>query len=87
MQAEIIAVGTELLLGDVVDTNGAYLSRAAARLGLAVRHRQTVGDNPQRLKEAIALALSRAEVVILCGGLGNRLRDDWCAAGDARGKS
>lgn len=70
MQAEIIAVGTELLLGDVVDTNGAYLSRAAARLGLAVRHRQTVGDNPQRLKEAIALALSRAEVVILCGGLG-----------------
>ncbi len=70
MQAEIIAVGTELLLGDVVDTNGAYLSREAARLGLSVRHRQTVGDNPQRLKEAIALALSRADVVILCGGLG-----------------
>ncbi len=70
MQAEIIAVGTELLLGDVVDTNGAYLSRQAALLGLSVRHRQTVGDNPERLKEAVALALSRAQVVILCGGLG-----------------
>ncbi len=70
MNAEIIAVGTELLLGDVVDTNSAYLSRQAAALGLAVTHRQTVGDNPRRLREAIELALSRADVVMLCGGLG-----------------
>ncbi len=70
MNAEIIAVGTELLLGDVVDTNSAYLSRQAAALGIAVTHRQTVGDNPARLREAIGLALSRAQIVILCGGLG-----------------
>ena len=71
MNAEIVAVGTELLLGDVVDTNSAYLSRQAASLGLSVTHRQTVGDNPQRLREAIELALSRAQVVLLCGGLGS----------------
>lgn len=70
MQAEIIAVGTELLLGDVLDTNSQYLSCELAALGIGVRHRQTVGDNPQRLKEAIELALSRADVVLLCGGLG-----------------
>jgi len=70
LKAEILAVGTELLLGDVVDTNSAYLSRQAAALGLSVTHRQTVGDNALRLAEAIRLALSRAQVVILCGGLG-----------------
>jgi len=68
--AEILSVGTELLLGDVLDTNATYLSREAARLGLSVLHRQTVGDNPDRLRRAVALALSRADVVMLCGGLG-----------------
>lgn len=70
MRAEIIAVGTELLLGDVVDTNSTYLSRELAALGIAVTHRQTVGDNPQRMRDAVKLALSRADIVVLCGGLG-----------------
>lgn len=70
MRAEIIAVGTELLLGDVMDTNSTHLSRELAMLGVAVTHRQTVGDNPKRMREAVDLALSRADVVVLCGGLG-----------------
>ena len=70
MQAEIIAVGTELLLGDVLDTNSRHLSQELALCGISVHHRQTLGDNPARLKEAIELALSRADVVVLCGGLG-----------------
>ncbi|MBQ4617313.1 MAG: competence/damage-inducible protein A [Clostridia bacterium] len=70
MIAEILAVGTELLLGDVHDTNSTYLSQQLAQMGISVCHRQTVGDNPVRLRAAIRLALSRADVVILCGGLG-----------------
>lgn len=70
MRAEIIAVGTELLLGDVTDTNSTYLSRELAALGIGVTHRQTVGDNPNRLHDAVTLALSRADIVVLCGGLG-----------------
>lgn len=70
MIAEIIAVGTELLLGDVQDTNSTYLSRQIAALGLAVHHRQTLGDNPARLRQAVLTALSRADIVVLCGGLG-----------------
>ena len=70
MIAEIIAVGTELLLGDVLDTNSRYLSQQLAARGIALCHRQTVGDNPARLEAALTLALSRAELVLLCGGLG-----------------
>ncbi len=70
MVAEILAVGTELLLGDVQDTNSTYLSRLLASLGIAVHHRQTIGDNPSRLKQAVETAFSRADIVILCGGLG-----------------
>ncbi len=70
MIAEIIAVGTELLLGDVQDTNSTWLSRRLAMLGIAVHHRQTLGDNPTRLKDAVETARSRADIVILCGGLG-----------------
>ncbi len=70
MTAEILSVGTELLLGDVQDTNATYLSREAARLGISVLHRQTVGDNPARLRRAVEQALARADVVMLCGGLG-----------------
>lgn len=70
MTAEIISVGTELLLGDVLDTNATYLSREAAVLGISVLHRQTVGDNPDRLRHAVEEALSRADIVMLCGGLG-----------------
>lgn len=70
MKAEIISVGTELLLGEIIDTNAAFISQRMADLGLDVLHRQTLGDNLQRLSEAIQTALGRADVVILIGGLG-----------------
>ena len=70
MNAEILSVGTELLLGEIVDTNASYLSQQLAELGIDVYHRQTVGDNLARLTEAITTALRRADVVILTGGLG-----------------
>lgn len=70
MKAEIISVGTELLLGQIVDTNAAYLSQELAALGIDLYHRTTVGDNPKRLREAIEEAFQRSELVITSGGLG-----------------
>jgi nicotinamide-nucleotide amidase len=70
MHAEIISVGTELLLGDTVDTNAAALGQRLAEWGIHHRHRQTVGDHQGRLVEALRLAQSRAEIVITIGGLG-----------------
>lgn len=70
MNAEIIAVGTELLMGQIVNTNAQYLSRRLADLGIRVLYHSVVGDNPQRLADSLALALSRTDVVILTGGLG-----------------
>src|SRR5829696_4177050 len=70
MRCEIVAVGTELLLGQIVDTNGAWMGEQLALAGIDVTHRQTVGDNLDRIVEAVRLALSRADAVILCGGLG-----------------
>lgn len=70
MIAELISVGTELLLGDIVNTNAAYLARECAALGLSVYYQTTVGDNAQRLKNAIVTAKERADVIILGGGLG-----------------
>ena len=63
-------MGTELLLGDIVNTNAAFLSRALAALGIPVYHQTVVGDNPRRLEEAIADAFSRADLVVTSGGLG-----------------
>lgn len=68
--AEIICVGTELLLGDITDTNSQYLSRELATLGIDVHYRSTVGDNANRLCEVFKTAYSRADVIILTGGLG-----------------
>ena len=68
--AEILCVGTELLLGDVVNTNAAYIARKLAMLGIGVYHQSVVGDNPKRLEEALADSFSRADLVILSGGLG-----------------
>ncbi len=68
--AEILCVGTELLLGDIINTNASHLSRELAALGISVYHQTVVGDNPDRLKEAFSLALSRSDVVIVTGGLG-----------------
>ncbi|QVI35436.1 competence/damage-inducible protein A [Lacticaseibacillus chiayiensis] len=70
MQAEIIAVGTEILMGQITNTNGAYMAKQLAALGIASYHQQVVGDNAQRLADAISLAEKRSDIVILIGGLG-----------------
>lgn len=70
MRAEIISSGTELLLGEVTDTNTPYLARELAVIGVNVYHHTTVGDNPQRLLETIQHAEKRANLVIISGGLG-----------------
>lgn len=69
-KSEILSVGTELLLGDIVNTDAAYLARRLAALGINMYHQAVVGDNPERLTEALTLALSRSDLIILTGGLG-----------------
>lgn len=68
--AEILCVGTELLLGDIVNTNAAYLSRKLAELGISVYYQSVVGDNPERLKKALSAAAERSDLIITSGGLG-----------------
>lgn len=70
MTVEIIAVGTEILLGNIVNTNAAYLAEKCAALGLSCYHQDVVGDNEERLSETLKLALSRSDIVLLSGGLG-----------------
>ena len=70
MNAEILAVGTELLMGQIANTNAQYLSRRLNDLGINVYYHSVVGDNPKRLKESLKLALQRSDVVITTGGLG-----------------
>ncbi len=70
MVAETIFVGTELLLGNIVNTNGAYLAQQLALLGVDCFFQTVVGDNEKRLRGCIENALTRSDVVILCGGLG-----------------
>lgn len=70
MRAEVVTVGTELLLGQIVDTNAAWLGEQLALAGIDCTHHQTVGDNLERITEALELALSRADAAIVCGGLG-----------------
>jgi nicotinamide-nucleotide amidase len=70
MKAELISVGTELLLGDIVNTNAQYLSRRLADLGISVYRQMTVGDNRVRFSEAIRSALDSSDIIIVTGGLG-----------------
>ena len=70
MTAELISVGTEILLGNIVNTNAQYLAKRLAELGIEVYYQTVVGDNPERIKSALDIAYSRAEMVILTGGLG-----------------
>ena len=70
MVVELISVGTELLLGNIVNTNTQFLAEKCARLGLTMYHQVTVGDNHDRLAEVIRTALKRSDVIILTGGLG-----------------
>ena len=70
MIAEIVSVGTELLMGQIVNTDAQFLARRLAALGITMYRQSTVGDNPGRVKEAVREALSRADLVITTGGLG-----------------
>lgn len=70
MNAEILAVGTELLLGDIANTNAQFLSKELSALGIDVFFHSVVGDNQNRLKSALELAFSRSDIVITTGGLG-----------------
>jgi len=70
MIAEILCVGTELLLGDIVNTNAAYIAKELATMGIEVYTQSVVGDNPARLADSLKIAFSRADTVIMTGGLG-----------------
>ncbi|MCC7495410.1 MAG: competence/damage-inducible protein A [Fimbriimonadaceae bacterium] len=70
MRAEIVSIGTELLLGNIVDTNAARIARDLATYGVDAFHQSTVGDNLERCAETIRTALGRAEAVIITGGIG-----------------
>ena len=70
MITELISVGTEILLGNIVNTNSAYLSEKCALLGLSVYYQDVVGDNEGRMRDVIRTALDRSDIVILTGGLG-----------------
>jgi nicotinamide-nucleotide amidase len=67
---EIVAIGTEILLGDLVDTNTPWLSRKLAALGVAVRRHTTVGDDQERIVATLLEAALRADLVVTVGGLG-----------------
>lgn len=67
---EIISVGTEILLGDILNTDAQFLSIQLALMGISVLHQTTVGDNPERLREALGIAASRNDIIITSGGLG-----------------
>lgn len=75
MHAEIIATGSELLLGEVVDTNSTYIARRLREIGLNLFYKTVVGDNEQRMEEALRIALNRSDVIITTGGLGPTVDD------------
>ena len=68
--AEIVAIGSELLLGQIVDTNSAWMAQRLTALGVNLYFKSVVGDNPGRMKEVIARALERADIVVTSGGIG-----------------
>lgn len=70
MKAEILAVGTELLMGQIVNTNAQYISSKLPEVGVGVYYHSVVGDNPDRLEDSLKLALERCDIVITTGGLG-----------------
>ena len=75
MKCEIISVGTELLMGDTVNTNATYISNKLKSMGFFVFYHTVVGDNPQRLKDVIKNATDRSEMIIFTGGLGPTVDD------------
>ena len=75
MIAEVVSIGTELLLGQIVDTDAAFLARHLSALGISVYHRETVGDNLERAVETVQRAVRRSDLVFLIGGLGPTMDD------------
>ena len=75
MKAEIIAVGTELLLGQIVDTNSAHIAQQLTTIGLDMHFKSTVGDNLERIKSTLQNALGRSDIIITTGGIGPTLDD------------
>jgi nicotinamide-nucleotide amidase len=87
MICEILCVGTEILLGDIVNTDAAFIARELASLGFASYHQSVVGDNPARLRAAIDEGLRRSDVLIITGGLGPTCDDiTKIAAAEAFGR-
>ena len=70
LRCELLAIGTELLLGQIVDTNSAWIGERLARIGIDCHFHVTVGDNPGRIEASLRQALDRSDAVICCGGLG-----------------
>jgi nicotinamide-nucleotide amidase len=75
INAEVIAIGTEILLGEITDTNSVYIARLLRDYGINLYYMTSVGDNRKRIADAIRLAMSRAQLVITCGGLGPTVDD------------
>lgn len=80
IRAEILTIGTELLLGQTIDTNSAYIGETLAAAGIEVYWKSTVGDHEIRIREALRAALARSEIVIATGGLGPTEDDLTCRA-------
>ena len=70
MKSIILSIGTELLLGQILNTNEKFISERLKELGIDVLYRVTVGDNPDRLEEVVKLAVEKADLVVISGGLG-----------------
>lgn len=75
MKAEIIAVGTELLMGQIANTNAMFLSKELSQLGIDVHYHHVVGDNANRLKDLLAMVSARCDIVITTGGIGPTMDD------------
>lgn len=75
LKAEIVAIGTEILLGDITDTNSVFIAQQLKELGVDLFFMTSVGDNIQRIASALRIALDRADIVITCGGLGPTVDD------------
>src|SRR5512140_4002523 len=73
--AEIITIGTEILLGEIVDTNTRYIARTLRGMGVNIYRTITIGDNTERIAEAIRNSMTRAEIIITPGGLGPTVDD------------
>ncbi|MBC7475062.1 MAG: competence/damage-inducible protein A [Candidatus Sericytochromatia bacterium] len=75
MKAEVICIGTELLLGDIVNTNASFFAKELASIGISLHYITTIGDNKERIISAFKLAFERADIIITSGGLGPTVDD------------